>query len=185
MVVFTVHEPPNPPADRIDRAAALLFLKDGFSWAAALIGPVWLILHRNWLGLALYAAAAAAIVGAFWALGASPAVAVLAILALNIYLGFESSEIERDSLEAKGWASLGTVTGKSLADCERRFFEGWLPGQPVLARHVSDAPAAHAGPLPSATPPAPVPPAGAAVVRQPTQASFFARLMQGRAPRRA
>jgi hypothetical protein len=25
------------------------------------------------------------------------------------------------------------VTGKSIEDCERRFFETWLPGQPIIA----------------------------------------------------
>ena len=37
MLTFTVHEPPNPPADRVDRAESLVFIKDGFSWAAALL----------------------------------------------------------------------------------------------------------------------------------------------------
>jgi hypothetical protein len=28
---------------------------------------------------------------------------------------------------------VGVVNGKSIAECERRFFEGWLPEQPVIA----------------------------------------------------
>ena len=43
MLTFTVHEPPNPPADRIDRAESLVFIKDGFSWIAALFAPLWLL----------------------------------------------------------------------------------------------------------------------------------------------
>ena len=39
MLTFTVHEPPNPPADRIERADKLVFVKDGFSWMAALFAP--------------------------------------------------------------------------------------------------------------------------------------------------
>ena len=30
MRTYTVHEQPNPPADRIDRAEKLVFIKDGF-----------------------------------------------------------------------------------------------------------------------------------------------------------
>ena len=33
LVVFTVHEPPNAPADRLERAEQLVFVKDGFSLA--------------------------------------------------------------------------------------------------------------------------------------------------------
>jgi hypothetical protein len=36
-------------------------------------------------------------------------------------------------LEQTGWQTLGVVTGKSIAECERRFFESWLPAQPILS----------------------------------------------------
>ena len=51
MLTFTVHEPPDPPADRIDRAEKLVFIKDGFSWIAAVFGPLWMIFHRLWWAL--------------------------------------------------------------------------------------------------------------------------------------
>ena len=28
---------------------------------------------------------------------------------------------------------LGAVSGRNLDECERRFFDGWLPSQPVIA----------------------------------------------------
>ena len=37
MLTFTVHEPPNPPADRVDRAESLVFIKDGFSLGRRLV----------------------------------------------------------------------------------------------------------------------------------------------------
>ena len=48
MLTFTVHEPPNPPPDRVDRAESLVFIKDGFGWVAALFAPIWLLVHRLW-----------------------------------------------------------------------------------------------------------------------------------------
>jgi hypothetical protein len=39
---------------------------------------------------------------------------------------------------------LGTVTGVSAIDCERRFFDGWLPSQPILAS-PAPPPASDAG----------------------------------------
>ena len=47
MQTFTVHEPPNAPADRVDRAEGLLFIKDGFSGARPCSGRCGLA-HRLW-----------------------------------------------------------------------------------------------------------------------------------------
>jgi hypothetical protein len=37
---------------------------------------------------------------------------------------------------------LGAVTGRTLAECERRFFEAWLPAQPILTPATPSRPAA-------------------------------------------
>ena len=113
MLTFTVHEPPNPPADRVDRAESLIFIKDGFSWAAALFAPIWLIAHRLW-----------------WPL--------LGFVVLSG--GFEADTLRRWALERRGWRMLGTVTGKTAAECERRFFETWLPSQPIIAPRTDPRP---------------------------------------------
>ena len=54
MRTYTIHERPDPAADRVDRAEGLVFIKDGFSWAAALFAPLWLIVHRLWWPLLGY-----------------------------------------------------------------------------------------------------------------------------------
>lgn len=133
MAVYTVHEPPKPAFDRLDRAETLVFLRDGFAWSPALLGPIWLVMNRLWIALAAYAAAAAIIVLALKLFGAGPAWATLMLAALNILVGFEGNEWERQQLDAKGWTLLGSVTGKNLAEAERNFFERWLPSQPMLA----------------------------------------------------
>ncbi len=61
MLTFTVHEPPNPPADRIERADRLVFVKDGFSWMAALFAPLWMLVHRLWWALLGYIVAIVAL----------------------------------------------------------------------------------------------------------------------------
>lgn len=160
MAVFTVHESPNPPADRVDRAAGLLFVKDGFGWTAAIFGPLALALQRNWVAVSAWGVGASLVLGALYLVGASPAAILIAAFAINLFLGFESAELERDNLEARGWTTLGTVSGSNLAECERRFYEEWLPSQPVLSYHVgAGEPPAMA--FASPTPPAPMPPAPA------------------------
>ena len=61
MIVFTVHEPPNPPADRIERAEQLEFVRDGFTLLAGLIPPLWMVLNRLWIALLVYLLAVAAV----------------------------------------------------------------------------------------------------------------------------
>lgn len=145
MTVFTVHEPPHPPADRIDRAEQMVFLKDGFVWSAFLFGPLWLLANRLWLATLVYIGAAIGGYLLLEAMGIADAVYGPFLLALNVIIAFEAHWLKSMKLEAKGWTGLGSVTGQNLTDCERRFFEGWLPTQQLVRR---EAPAA----APSTTP---------------------------------
>lgn len=132
MVTYTVHEPPHPSADRVDRADELRFIKDGFSWLTAVLPPLGLAAKGLWLPLLAFIAAIGIISGLLSAIGADQGWIGLLVTALGVYLGFEVSTIERAMLDRSGWRMLGTVTGRNIADCERRFFESWLPDQPVV-----------------------------------------------------
>lgn len=133
MKVFTVHEQVSPAADRVDRAEHLTFVSDGFHWNAALFAPFVLLGNRLWIGLATYVVALAAVCTLLAALGASSEWIALAVIALHIVVGFEYSELQRASLEAKGWSTVGTVVGRTRNECERRFFENWLRSQPMIS----------------------------------------------------
>ena len=130
MIVTTVYEPPEPPSDRLDRAAGHEFVGDGFSLLAAVFAPLWLLANRIWLGFAGYAAAFAVLAGiaAVW----SPAAgwAGVALGALHLAIGFEAASLKRLDLERRGWTQLGTVAGRNLEECERRFYADWLQGKP-------------------------------------------------------
>lgn len=140
MIVYTIHEPPNPPVDRLDRAAEFTFVRDGFSLLAALLGPVWMLVHGLWLVLFGYLVVATAI-GAIAIAGVGAGWAMVLVVALNVIVGFEWSSLRRWTLERRGWRSVGTVTGRNAAECERRFFESWLPGEPFLDSARMTAPA--------------------------------------------
>ena len=129
--VYTVHEPPNPPLNRVDRAASFVFVRDGFSWAAALLSPVYLAVKGQWLAFAAYIVVIIAAALGLRALGLEPNWFAFLVIGLNIYLGFEASTLERMWLSFRGWTELGTVTGKNLPECERRFIENWVNTQPA------------------------------------------------------
>ncbi len=133
--IFTIHEPPNAAADRLDRAESLVFVRDGASWSAVLFGPLWLMGKGAWIGLVLYVAAAAVLFGMVHVSGAAPAWFAVAILGLNLLTALEHSTVQRWVLERRGWREIGTVIGRSQTECERRFFDNWLPTQPVISKN--------------------------------------------------
>ena len=133
MIAYTVHEPELPPADRLDRAEELRFVKDGFSWVTALFPPLGFAARQLWWAVLAYIGIVALVTASLTALHFNSDLITLIVLALNLYLGFEASTIERWFLDQQGWATVGSVTGRNRADCERRFFESWLPGQPVIS----------------------------------------------------
>lgn len=134
---YTVHEMPNPPADRIDRAEALRFVKDGFELPAFIFAPFWLVAQKLWLGVLAYIAAAAAIMLANEYSLLPDSAALVLMIGLHLIVGLEGDALARLDLERRGWTALGSVNGLSRLECERRFLETWLPAQPILAaRHA-------------------------------------------------
>ncbi|MFN3867609.1 MAG: DUF2628 domain-containing protein [Hyphomicrobiaceae bacterium] len=139
MSVYTVHEPPEPPVDRIDRAEAMVFIKDGFNWSAFLFGPLWLLANGLWQGFLLYGAVLALLIAGINALGIDPGWVGLAIVGLNAIVGYEAHALYEWVLGTRGWSQAGSVMGATEAECERRFFEGWLPTQAPLREHTRAA----------------------------------------------
>ena len=128
MITVTVHEPPSPPSDRLDRAERLAFVKDGYNWVAAAWPPFWMLGQKLWWALLAYLVIAFGLA----AVGVSPAIAGLILLGLHLLIGLEADSILRWSLDRSGWQLVGTVVGRNLAECERRFFDDWLPQQPII-----------------------------------------------------
>jgi len=123
---YTVHEPPNPPDSRVKRAERLVFVREGFTWRAALFAPFWMLAHRMWLVLLLYLVVVAAVDATLIATGFSSQWVALATIAVHVAVGFEAGTLRRWTLDRRRWRMLGAVTGQSETDCERRFFQAWL-----------------------------------------------------------
>ena len=126
MVTYTVHEPPNVSADRLESAEQLLFVRDGYSWPAALVPPLWLLWKRMWLEFAIYIGGTGLMVWALTSMGATNTTSAL-LLIIQIVFGFEAGALYSAALERRGWRVAGTVTGRTAEDAERRFLEVWLP----------------------------------------------------------
>jgi hypothetical protein len=133
MQSYTVHEPPGGPADRVERAERLVFVKDGFSFVAMLFTPFWMLANRLWLALLVYIVALVGLELVVWASGMGQQAAGWIMVALHVLVGFESDAIRRWSLARRGYKLIGSVTGRSWDECERRFLTAWLAAQPFVA----------------------------------------------------
>jgi hypothetical protein len=158
MTVYTVHEPPAWSARRLPDAERLVFVRDGFSFWAFLVAPVWMLWHRMWLVLAGYVVVVAALVAPMAIFGASRAAISVVGLFIALLVGLEASTLRRLTLRFRGWRNVGIVSGDDVEDAERRFFDAWLR-QSSAPRTAGPPPLPGAGAAaPAALPRAPQPP---------------------------
>ena len=107
MTLYSVYE-------RSDEIAPAV-VPEKFSWAAAILPPVYALYHGLWLGVFLYVAALVVLgVASLWIGG--EAVAWLYLL-LAVLIGFEAPGFRRKKLEKLGWSYRGDVvaTAQDLA----------------------------------------------------------------------
>jgi hypothetical protein len=148
MHTYTVHEPHDGPADRFERGETLVFVRDGFSLTAAVLTPFWMIANGLWLALLAYLVIVIGIELVVWSLGIGQQITSWIMVALHLLVGFENDEIRRWTLGRRGYDQVGSVSGRSLDDCERRFVEAWLQERPhaVASRPPSPPPPGIMGP---------------------------------------
>jgi len=126
MAVYTVHEPPRRDADLLAHTGRFVFVRDGFSWGAFLLAPLWMLRHHLWLVLVAYLAIAGAVGAILWLVGASDNTAMTTAILLSVLIGFEASSLRRWALDRRGWVDRGVVVAEDDEAAERRFFAKWV-----------------------------------------------------------
>jgi len=131
MSVYTVYEPPPRTADAAPDPARFTFVRDGFSVWAFLFAVLWMLWHRMWLVLLAYLVAAAGLEAVLHLANVSSRLISLIELLLALLVGIESSTLRRFALTRKGWRDVGAVSGGTLEEAERRFFDVWVRRAPA------------------------------------------------------
>lgn len=131
MAIYTVHQPPLRKQDTAPDPERFVFVRDGFSFWAFLLGPLWMLRYRMWLVLLGYIAVVAAAQIAIGFVGVSSGSAVLAGFMLALLIGLESGTLRRFTLGWRGWQTVGTVVGSDREQIEQRFFNAWAQGETV------------------------------------------------------
>jgi hypothetical protein len=120
MAIYTVHCPAGEAdAATLERAR---FVRLGFSWAALLFGPIWLLAQRLWrpLGVFILAAALAGFAATQGVLGGGGLFWLYILYAL--YLGFEGRAYLAAALERRGRPLTDIVCAADISSAERGFF---------------------------------------------------------------
>src|SRR5437762_13091001 len=98
MAVYTVHQP-GAEAERVSSdPERFVFVRDGFSFWAFLLGPLWMLWHGLWLVLVGYLILAAGLQVVLRAAGAQSGLAFAAGLLLALLIGFEAATLRRLTL---------------------------------------------------------------------------------------
>jgi|ERR687897_1941539 hypothetical protein len=142
MTAFTVHEPSARATEAFASPERFAFVRDGFSFWAFLITPIWMLWHRLWLVLLIYLGFSAVLHAALWAVGASGSVRAFVTLLLALLIGVEAGSLRRWTLRRRGWRELGVVVARNQDEAERRFFDSWdapATGRPVPAPAMASA----------------------------------------------
>src|SRR3954468_5439789 len=90
MAVYTVHEPPPKRFEQTSDPERFAFVRDGFSFAAFVFGPLWMLRHRMWLGLLGYIGVSVVLELIFSLLGTTAAPRLAAGFLLAILVGMEA-----------------------------------------------------------------------------------------------
>jgi hypothetical protein len=119
------------------------FVRDGFSFWAFLLAPLWMLWHRMWLALVAYLVLAGGLQAVLLVVGASPAAVITAGLLISLLVGLEAGTLRRVTLRRRGFKEVGLVSGNDREVAERRFFATWRrdgASRPAAADHAGPAP---------------------------------------------
>lgn len=146
MQTYTVYEKRVAPEDLEERAADLVFVKEGFAVWALIFPALWFLFHRLWRGLFLYLFLSIGLTAALMQLDAGQQAIGWAGFLLNVIFAFEARDIYRASLERRDYVLKGVVSGRGLEECERRYLMEWLPEvkreRDLIVASAAGAPAA-------------------------------------------
>jgi len=144
MAIYAVHSaPPTSDPANLENAR---FVKQGFSRAGLVFGPLWLVRRRLWRALALWAAFAIVLIALVAVHTLSAGAGVLLLFLGDLYIGLEGAAWRSSALVRRGFPLVDVVSGRDLQEAERSFFAR------VLA---SPSAASPFGPRPPASSPTP------------------------------
>ncbi|MDR3462083.1 MAG: DUF2628 domain-containing protein [Beijerinckiaceae bacterium] len=100
-------------------------LRDGFSWAALIFGPFWLLYRRLWLAALIWIVLESAFI-LFVLPHVAPNAAALVDVLAHCFLGFEGQRL-RIAKASRDAAITEIIEGRDWEEAEARFFQRQVP----------------------------------------------------------
>jgi hypothetical protein len=127
MALYSVHIRGDGPRSVAEAA----FVRQTFSWKAFFFGPLWLLRHRLWAGLALWAAGYSILIAASPAIVSASACLFIA-LALQILLGLEANRLREAKLAQHGYRLVEIIAAPARDEAEIAFYRQFeTPDEPL------------------------------------------------------
>jgi hypothetical protein len=104
---------------RAGNATDAAFVRDGFSFLAFLVPPLWLLAHRLWIEAVLVIAALVLAVAVTQLSGFTAAALLWLLVAL--FVGLEGNALRIAALRRRGWREWGVVEACNLDDADTHY----------------------------------------------------------------
>ncbi|MGI8570166.1 MAG: DUF2628 domain-containing protein [Methylocella sp.] len=134
MVLYSVHLRGNGPQSVAEAA----FVRQAFSWKAFFFGPLWLLRHRLWAGLAMWAAAYSILIAASLTV-VSAGAGLFMSFALQMLLGLEANRLRETKLARQGYRLVEIISAPARDDVEIAFYRQFEAPDDPLADIASGA----------------------------------------------
>lgn len=145
MASYVVMEPPvDAPRPAAEETR---LIRDGFSWLAFIVPPLWLLWHRLWFAALLAFVMLSLLSFLGESRGFGLAGALLALL-VSLYFGLEGQGLRIAMLRRSGWTERGVIEARDLTDAETRYGLSVAPAEATAAERHAIVPApGHARPI--------------------------------------
>lgn len=129
MAIFDILEPPD------GKPEGVVFIPEGFSWAALVFTMFWAMFHRMWMVAAVLFAVYAGVAVAEASNLIGPVLGSAIHIGISLLFGFEARRLKSLSLVRAGFRPVGLVEATSLEVAELTYFAG--RGRAVATRPIS------------------------------------------------
>ena len=145
MALWSVYEPPGVAPRSFEAIDRAVMVRDGWSWGALLLAPLWLLWRRMWLVFLGWLAMMVLIEGVALLMPARDTAAAVLAAVFGLWFALEANALRRWTLARKGWRFAGFAAGADRMEAEQRFFTA-----PERAPQARPAPEAKPSVLPAA-----------------------------------
>jgi hypothetical protein len=168
MASYWILEPRSATPRSVATASEAVLVRDGWSWGAFFLGPIWILWRGLWLGFLLWLLViVGASVASFYAPNTADYVG-FAMFAASVWFPLEANAFRAWTLQRRGYGLTGVAVGRNLNEAEQRYFTSVTAPPPAsvdpwaaaitsaapVARPVAPAPAPVADPsMPKAASP--------------------------------